>query len=389
MEERSIDRLSRYIIFAGLFTIVAALCWYFRSVLVYIIAAFVVSLIGAPIAKLLRRIRIKGRSAPDWLLSVLTLILIFLILGLVITRAVPVVTGIIRDASLLNMSGAGDGQVLDRLNNYLIDLFPALGPEFNGVDFIMEKLSGVLSLSSVSSVIGSVASAVTSLVIGIFSIVFISFFFIRDDSLFRRIVVSLVPDRLETRVGSAVGEIEGLLSRYFVGLIIEIIGVALLDFLGLWLIARVGVNYAIGIAFIAGILNVIPYVGPLLGEIIGVVLCLIIKYGTGAGLDVNIWLFALIVFVIMLAVQMVDVFVYQPLIYSTSIKAKPLEIFIVLLVAGHIGGAVGMFVAIPAYTVIRVIASRFFYHWKPVHRLIPDRETLGDSDEEETEMGRS
>ena len=370
MEERSIDRLSRYIIFAGLFTIVAALCWYFRSVLVYIIAAFVVSLIGAPIAKLLRRIRIKGKSAPDWLLSVLTLILIFLILGLVITRAVPVVTGIIRDASLLNMSGAGDGQVLERLNNYLIDLFPALGPEFNGVDFIMEKLSGVLSFSSVSSVIGSVASAVTSLVIGIFSIVFISFFFIRDDSLFRRIVVSLVPDRLEARVGSAVGEIEGLLSRYFVGLIIEIIGVALLDFLGLWLIARVGVNYAIGIAFIAGILNVIPYVGPLLGEVIGVVLGLIIKYGTGAGLDVNIWLFALIVFAIMLAVQMVDVFVYQPLIYSTSIKAKPLEIFIVLLVAGHIGGAVGMFVAIPAYTVIRVIASSFFPNLKPIRRLL-------------------
>ncbi len=372
MEERSIDRLSRYIIFAGLFTIVAALCWYFRSVLVYIIAAFVVSLIGAPIAKLLRRIRIKGRSAPDWLLSVLTLILIFLILGLVITRAVPVVTGIIRDASLLNMSGAGDGQVLERLNNYLIDLFPALGPEFNGVDFIMEKLSGVLSFSSVSSVIGSVASAVTSLVIGIFSIVFISFFFIRDDSLFRRIVVSLVPDRLEARVGSAVGEIEGLLSRYFVGLIIEIIGVALLDFLGLWLIARIGVDYAIGIAFIAGLLNIIPYVGPLIGEVLGVILCLVLKYGAGVGLAVPIWAFALIVFAVMLGAQLIDNFIYQPLIYSTSIRSTPLEIFIVLLLAGRLGGTLGLLVGIPVYTVIRVIAIRFFSHKKAVRRLIPD-----------------
>ena len=370
MEERSIDRLSRYLIFLGVFSIVAALCWYFRSVLIYIIAAFVVSLIGAPVARLLRRIKIKGKPAPDWLLSVFSLLLIFAILGLVITRAIPVVSGIIRDASVFNTEGAGDGQVLERLNTWLIDLFPALGPDFNGVDYMMDQLSGLLDISSVSSMIGSVASAVTSLVIGIFSVVFISFFFIKDDTLFRRIVLALVPDRLEIRVGNAVRDIERLLSRYFIGLIIEIVGVALLDFLGLWLIARIGVNYAIGIAFIAGILNVIPYVGPFVGEVVGVVLGLVIKYGTGAGLDVNIWLFALIIFAIMLAVQLVDVFVYQPVIYSTSIKAKPLEIFIVLLVAGHVGGAVGMFVAIPAYTVIRVIASSFFPHLKPIRRLL-------------------
>ena len=63
---------------------------------------------------------------------------------------------------------------------------------------------------------------------------------------------------------------------------------------------------------------------------------------------------------------------FQPLIYSTSIKAHPLEIFIVFLMAGHIGGVVGMLVAIPAYTVIRVIAMRFFYRFKIIQRLIPD-----------------
>ena len=78
----------------------------------------------------------------------------------------------------------------------------------------------------------------------------------------------------------------------------------------------------------------------------------------------------------MLAVQLVDNFIYQPLIYSTSIKASPLEIFIVLLISGKIGGAVGMLVAIPTYTVIRVIASRFFYEYKAVRRLIPDRENI-------------
>lgn len=372
MEERSLDRLARYLIWLGFAAIIALVCWYFRSVLIYIIAAFVVSLIGRPIMMVLKRLRIKGHSAPDWLLTILTIIIIFAILGLIVTQAFPVVIGIIRDASLLSDSGAGEGMALEQLNQWLIGLFPALGEDFNGVELLMGQLKQVLNLSSVSSVIGSVASVVTSLAVGIFSIIFISFFFIKDSTLFSRIVGALVPDRIEASVGKAIGEIEILLSRYFVGLIIEIVGVALVDFLGLWLIARLGFSYAIGIAFIAGMLNVIPYVGPFAGQVIGVVLGLIIKYGTGAGLDVNIWIFALIIFGVMMAAQLIDNFVYQPLIYSTSIKASPLEIFIVLLAAGHIGGAFGMFVAIPAYTVLRVVASRFFHEFKPIRRLIPD-----------------
>ena len=151
-------------------------------------------------------------------------------------------------------------------------------------------------------------------------------------------------------------------------------GVALIDFLGLWLIARIGAGYAVGIAFIAGILNIIPYIGPLIGEILGVTLCVVLKYGVGTGLEVNIWIFALIVLLIMLAAQMVDNFVYQPLIYSKSIQATPLEVFIVILLAAHIGGGTGMLAAIPAYTVIRVIAGRFFYGNKAVRRLMPDME---------------
>jgi predicted PurR-regulated permease PerM len=370
-KERSIDRLARYIIAAGTIAILAWLCWYFKNVLVYIIAAFVVSLIGQPVMKRLRKITVKGKAAPDWLLAILTILVILGALLLVVTQAIPVVTRIVREAAILN-SATSVGNPLDRVNDWIIDLFPGLGPNFDIIDILMDKLKEVTNLSNVTAVISSVTSFVTSFAVGLFSIVFISFFFVRDGQLFRKIVCSLVPDRLETKVGKALADIEGLLSRYFVGLMIEMFGVALLDFLGLWLIARLGFNNAIGIAFIAGILNIIPYVGPLIGEVVGVILAVILKYGTGVGLGVNIWVFALIVLAIMLTTQFVDNFVYQPLIYSTSIKASPLEIFIVILLAGHIGGVLGMLVAIPAYTVVRVIASRFFPQLKPVKRLIPN-----------------
>ena len=370
-QERSIDRLARYLIGAGTIAILAWLCWYFKSVLVYIIAAFVVSLIGQPVMRLLRKVSIKGKRAPDWLLAIITIFLILGVLIFIITQAIPVVTNIVRDAAVLNSTTAS-GNPLDRINDWIIGLFPSLGPDFDLIAILMDKLKEVTNFTNVTAVISSVTSFVTSFAVGLFSIVFISFFFVRDENLFRKIVSALVPDRMEGKIAKALGDIESLLSRYFVGLLIEMTGVALLDFLGLWIIARLGFSNALGIAFIAGILNIIPYVGPLIGEAVGVVLAVILKYGTGVGLDVNIWVFALIVLAIMLTTQLVDNFVYQPLIYSTSIKANPLEIFIVILLAGHIGGVLGMLVAIPSYTVIRVIASRFFPDLKVVKRLIPN-----------------
>ena len=378
-EERSIDRLARHLINLGAFAIIAALCWYFRSVLAYIIVAFVVSLIGQPVFKSLKGITFKGKSAPDWLISIFTLVSIILLFIFIVTQIIPIVSGIIRDALAMNSSLTFDRDMLDKVNEWIISVFPNAGKDFDIVGFTLGKIREATSFSGVSNILGSLASTVASIVIGVFSVVFISFFFIKDETLFGKIVGALVPDRIEESVGRTILDIERLLSRYFVGLTIEVLGVMLLDFLGLWLIARIGVNYAIGIAFIAGILNVIPYVGPLVGDITGILLCLILKYGAGVGLDVNIWLFILIVFAIMQGTQFVDNFVYQPLIYSTSIRANPLEIFIVLLVAGHVGGIVGMLVAIPSYTVIRVIASRFFYKYKPIRRLIPHRE------EEDTE----
>lgn len=370
--ERNTDKLAGYIIKLGGLAIIVALCLYFKNVLIYIVAAFVVSLIGRPVMKLLRRIKIKGKSAPDWLLAVLSIVVIIGFLALIVTQLIPMVSSIVKDASALQTSSYFESNPIDKLNEWIIGLFPNVGPDFDIAAVLLGKVKELVDFSKVSGIVGSVASVVSSLFVALFSVVFISFFFLKEEGLFERIICALVPDRHESNVRKTLSDIKELLSRYFVGLVIEMLGVAVVDFLGLWLIARLDVSYAIGIAFIAGLLNVIPYVGPLMGEAIGVIFAVVLKLGTGAGLDVNLWMFALIVLVIMLAAQLVDNFIYQPLIYSTSIKAHPLEIFIVLLMAGHIGGTVGMLVAIPAYTVVRVVAIRFFYKYKVIQRLVPD-----------------
>ena len=370
--ERNTDKLAGYIIKLGGLAIISALCWYFKNVLIYIIVAFVISMIGKPFMQLLKKIRIKGKSAPNWLLAIINILIIISLLTLLITQMIPLMSNIVRDALAISDNAHFSSNPIDKVNEWIIGLFPNVGPDFDITAVVLGKLRELVSFSQVSGIVGSVASMVIDVVVAVFSVVFIAFFFIKEDGLFEKIICALVPDRHEMTLRKTLSEIKQLLSRYFVGLIIEMLGVALVDFLGLWLIARLDFSYAISIGFIAGLLNVIPYVGPLIGELIGVVFGIVLKLGTGAGLDVNIWVFAFIILVIMLAAQLIDNFIYQPLIYSTSIKAHPLEIFIVLLVAGHIGGIVGMLVAIPAYTVVRVIAIRFFYRYKPIQRLVPN-----------------
>jgi Predicted permease len=368
----NVEKLSKYLIITGILAITCVLCWYFKSVLIYIILAFVVSLISRPLARLMRKIRIKGNSAPDWLLSIVSIIIVIVGLATVVILVIPVITNIIDQASIFNNNDNFNGNLGETVNGWIVSMFPSLGEDFDAIGTLLNYLKGLLSDFNITGLLGSVGSIVIDLTIGLFAVVFISFFFVKDKKLFSKIVAALVPDRIENSVTESIVDIEHLLSRYFVGLIMEMLGVALCNFFGLWLIARIGPTYALGIAFIAGILNIIPYVGPIIGEVLGALLCMVLKYGAGIGLDVNIWLFALIVIVIMLTVQLIDNFVLQPIIYSTSIQATPLEIFIVMLMAGHIGGILGMLAAIPAYTVIRVIAGRFFYDKKIVRRLMPD-----------------
>lgn len=380
MEERYIDKLAKYILIAAGIAIVGAVCWYFRNIIIYMLAAVVVSLISKPVVRLLHKIRIKGRRLPDWFLAAFTLLTVMTLLGCIITLIIPIVTGIVKGISMSSIEGAA-AQIsvpLANLNEFLRNTFPSLGNGFKIETALIAELQKIFDVSKVSSLIGTATSFLSSFGVGLFSVMFIGFFFIKDDDLFTNIVTALVPDKHEKNAAAAIADIGYLLSRYFIGVLLEVIGVALINFLGLWLIARLGINAALGIAFMTGILNIIPYVGPLMGGVLGTILGLILKYSSSVpiGLDVNFWVFTLILIAIFSFTQLIDNILYQPVIYSTSIKSTPLEIFIVLLIVGHLGGPLAMIVAIPCYTVVRVIAFRFFRHIKAIRRLIPSEKLI-------------
>lgn len=372
---RSVDKLARYMMYTAVATVVLAICWFFRDVIIYMLAAGLVSLIGQPIMTFLNKLKIKGHGLPSWIYAILTLVIIIGLFLAIVATIIPIIAGIAKDISMVNVESAAMSisVPLKELNDFLIAKFPGLGADFRIETAILNEIKklNVINASLFSSIINSIASFVASFGVGIFSVMFIAFFFLKDNKLFENIIGALVPDKHEQNAREAYNDIEHLLSRYFIGLIIEILGVALIDFLGLLLIARLGFNASIGIAFICGVLNIIPYVGPLMGGVIGSVLAIVMKYccALPVGLDVNFWVFIIILIAIFWFAQIIDGLIYQPVIYSNSIKANALEIFIVLLMAGYIGGIIGMLVAIPCYTVIRVIAARFFRNVKFIRKL--------------------
>lgn len=377
------EKLARYIIVLITIAIAGAICWMIRDVLVYIILAALVALLSTPLCNLICRIKIKEWRCPQWLGSILSILTVFAIISGIIITIIPLIRSVIADISTANINNMAKAVTvpLADFNAAVARTIPQLGRNFRIESVVLEQLQEIFAPNTFSNVVGSVTSFVAKLGVSVFSVIFISFFFIKDPTIATKIVLAFVPDKYEERVHASMHKIGVLVSRYFVGMTIEVLGVSLLNFIGLLVIARMGFKYSIGIAFMTGILNIIPYIGPLMGGVIGVSLSLIIKYvcASSFGLAVGFFPFVLILAGIFTFTQLVDNSVYQPLIYSNSVKVHPLEIFIVFLVAGEIAGMAGMFAAIPTYTVLREIAKEFISNVKAVRMLTggPDDSVSG------------
>jgi predicted PurR-regulated permease PerM len=127
------------------------------------------------------------------------------------------------------------------------------------------------------------------------------------------------------------------------------------------------VKDAVVIAFLCAILNLIPYIGPL----IGIVLMSFLTMTSYLGEDFSSIVIPKTIYVIIgyIIAQLVDNFISQPYIFSNSVKSHPLEIFLVILTGGILFGITGLILAIPLYTVIKVFLKVFFSNNKLIKKL--------------------
>lgn len=203
-----------------------------------------------------------------------------------------------------------------------------------------------------------------NLLIALMSILFITFFFLKEQDLFVGFLMAVVPNRHEQKANNAYLGVTHLLTRYFSGIFIQASIITLFVSVGLSLL---GIENALLIGIFAAMINVIPYLGPMIGAAFGI----FIVISSNLDLDFYSEMMPLIfkVMGVFAGMQMLDNFVLQPVIFSNSVLAHPLEIFIIILIGAQLGGVVGMVLAIPVYTVIRVIAKVFLSEFELVQKI--------------------
>lgn len=329
-------------------TVLSLIIFFFykiQSVLIYLIIAIVLSLIGRPIVDLL----VKKLKFPNIVAVILTMtIFLFVILG-IISMFIPLIKEQGHNISLLNTE-----ELRDRILNLFkeMDLFFAsrrinIFGEFKNIDLTS-------NISSIPSLLNSLMSVVGTFSMGLFSVLFITFFFLKDSQLLPNAFVSITPKGKEYKTLNSLKKINDLLSRYFIGLIIQIsilfaiYSITLLIF---------DIKSAVVIAFLCALLNLIPYLGP----IIGGVLMLLLTMTSSLEYDFQTHILPVTSYVLIgyIFAQLIDNFFSQPIIFSKSVKSHPLEIFLVIITAGFLFGVTGMIFAIPAYTVIKVVLKEF------------------------------
>ena len=329
-----------------------------RSVIIYIIIAAVLSLIGRPIVRFLKR-KLKF---PNILAVIVTMVLFLTMVFGLISMFIPLIIKQGKNLSLLDITQLEIKieNLLNQANDYFASHGINILEQLRSVDFFS-------NFKAIPNLLNDILGTVGSISIGLFSVLFIVFFFMKDSRLLHNGLMVLVPDRTEGRFAASLEKIEDLLSRYFIGLVAQI---TILFVLYTIILLIFGVDNALVIAFLCALLNLIPYVGPLIGG--ALMLILTMTSHLGEDFQTQILPTTIYVMIFYFVAQMIDNFVSQPRIFSQATKAHPLEIFLIIIVGGILFGVTGMIVAVPAYTALKVILKEFLSENKIVKSLTKD-----------------
>ncbi len=362
---------SKYFLIVLTVLAIALIAWYLKTIVLYICIAIIISLIGQPLVRFYSSLKVKNYRIPDALCSLLALGTITFVLICLVSMFIPLLVEEARIISKINPN-----EVLttfkEPLANLNYDLQKFQIHYGNGESlekYLATQLTSILGFQEVSMYAQSMVSFTTSLIFGTFAILFMAFFFMKDEYLIYSTILLLTPPKHLEAIKEIVRDTKRLLTKYFIGILLDMLFVAVITTIGLSIL---GVENALLIGMFAGLVNVIPYIGPL----IGAAFAILIGVTSSLELDFYTQLLPLVykITLMSLVIQLIDALIFQPLVISKVVKAHPLEIFLVILIAGTLAGIGGMIVAVPVYTILRIIAKEFLFNFKIVQKLTSELE---------------
>ena len=362
---------SKYFLIALSILAIALTAWYLKTIVIYVCIAIIISLIGQPIVKLFSSIKIKKFSLPVGVSALFALISITLVIGLFVSMFIPLVAEEARIISKINPNDVVETfkEPLANLNYDLQKFQIRYGNGESLEKFMASKLTDIIGFREVSSYAQGIVSLTTDIIGGTFIVLFMAFFFMKDKHLIYNVIILLTPPKHISAITEIMRDTKRLLTKYFIGILLDMLFVASLTTIALSLL---GVKNCLLIGMFAGLMNVIPYVGPLIAAAFAILI------GVTSNLELEFYtqLLPLVykIAFIFLVIQLIDALVFQPLVISNIVKAHPLEIFLVILIAGTLTGIGGMIIAVPVYTILRIIAKEFLNNFKIVQKLTSELE---------------
>ncbi len=360
------SQIAKYILLGVTSLLTVLFFWYFSIIVAYIVVAAVLTLIGRPLVKIMGKLKIRGFTIPISLRALFTLLLLWFLVISFFRVFIPIVASEANQLSTIDVESFVDRlkEPIEAVENFYEDLNIS-DNKISFETYLEQKLSSVFKESVLSNFFRSLASFLGDIFVAIFAISFITFFLLKEENLLTEMILIFVPEEYEENFKTALNSIKQLLSRYLIGILLQLTGILILVTSGMSIIG-LSFKQSLLIGLTAALLNIVPYLGPLIGSALGILL----------GLAFNIHLeitdllvlggYMMLVFII---VQAIDNVIFQPFIFSTSVSAHPLEIFLVIMMAGSMAGIPGMILAIPAYTIMRVFAKVFFNNFRIVKKL--------------------
>lgn len=323
----------------------------FTDIFIYVSISIVLATILRPLTNFISRIYIYKIKVPRFVAILFSFGLIMGVFSLFILLFIPLILDQITVISSISFD-----VVYENLSQPIVTAEEFL-KAYNLLDSEQESISaGIKStifdfVSNIDfrEILNNLLTFTGGFFVSILAVAFITFFLLFENAILSRQLTSIVPNKYFELYISAIYKIEKLLSNYLIGLFLQMMAIFSIAGLGLSIF---GVNYALTIAVFAAVANLIPYLGPLLGSIFGILVG-VSTSGHFAFDQVTVILMVKIVSVFAV-VQAMDNVLLQPLIFSKSVKAHPLEIFVVIFAAASLAGIPGMIAAIPVYTIIRV-----------------------------------
>jgi len=339
--------------------------WYFSGIVTYVVVATLLSLMGNPLVKRLNKIKFGKRMIPHALSATITLLTMILIFGLFVLIIVPLIIQQANVIASIDVNAVVNHYrgPMQSFNEFLVQ-YNVISSGETIAQYLKTQITDLLDLTKFTNFFANLVTATGSVLMGTFIILFLTFYFLLEENLMKKFILILTPEEHVENTERVLHDSKVLLVRYFHGILLEIVIMMTLESAGLLIL---GVPNAILIGFFGGLMNVIPYLGPIIGAILGVILASLSELSMG-NYD-QVFLTILTVMAVFAGANMIDNFVLQPQIYSRNVKAHPVEVFLVIIIGGKLAGVAGMILAIPTYTVVKVIAREFAQRMKLVKYL--------------------